>query len=199
MRERIDSPEKLNRLMKISTPGIWIILIILLLAVTGGLAVFLSRDIVVRETHLCYITDTVKPGMDAMIELGYGDGEENDVRWKNYVETMYKGVLPSSVQIAYLVISDISSTEIFEGMTLHAGSTEGKIVYVPNELSDHEEMLQLGMNEKDMRRNGLNPAASYYLCEVFLYSDEPEFPAAPGFSTATVTLDVVDPVSLILR
>ena len=198
MTERIDSPEKLNRLMKISSVRIWIVLAALLIAVAGGLAAFLSRDIVIQETHLCYVSDLWLPSIEAMIGPGSGD-EKTDIAWKEYVEINFAGLLPPYAQIAYLVLEDIDSTEIEEEMPVRFGSAEGQVYFIWPEPSDQEELLQLGMDEKKMRQAGLNPAGLYYLCTVFLFNDEPGLQTEPGFGMATVTLNVVDPVSLILK
>lgn len=198
MTDRIDSPEKLNRLMKISSVRIWVVMAVLLIAVAGGLAAFFSRSIVIEESHLCFVSDVWMPSMEAMIGPGSGD-EEADMAWKEYVEENFAGWLPPYAQIAYLVIRDIDSTEIQEQMPVRLGSAEGQVYFVWEEPSDHKELLGLGMDEKEMRKAGLNPAGRYYLCTVFLFSDEPGLQTVPGFGMATVTLDVVDPVSLILK
>lgn len=200
MTERIDSPEKFNRLMKISTPGIWIIMIVMLVAVAGGLILFLSHDIVIRQSHLCYVSDVCKPSKEAMYELASGHGEGVVKVWREAVDaTNVSETLPPYVQSAYLIVKDMDSAQLSAGMTLEFDGIRGKIVEIENAPVNHEELLQLGMDSREMRLAGLSSAASYYLCRVFLFNDGPTPTTASGFYTADVTLEVIKPLSLILK
>ena len=198
MKERIKSPEHLNQKMKISTTRIFIVLIVLVVLIIGGLIFLLSKEIVAKETCLCFAADSYKPSVEALYELVMEDSEI-DSEWKEQVDKYYKDVVPDYVQPVYLIIKDFENTEIAEGMSVFIGETEGRIVAVLYEPFDYETLLQLGMKEDEMRKHKLTPTNSYHTFIAFFFNDKPELKVEPGFCNADVILDVVDPSSFILN
>lgn len=199
MTERISSPEQLSSRMKITGIWIWIVLAAVAAAVTGGLAWFLSHEIVSKETHICYVSERCEGSIDALCEILITDTGENDPSYRNVLEEEYGEILSPYVQLAYLIIRDIDSSELVEGMPIRIEDNSGFVVFIQAQPTEYEAMLQLGMDPKEMRVAGLLPGSPYYLCPVFLRSEVQEPVMSPGIYTAEATLSVTDPVSLILK
>ena len=201
MTQRIGSPEELNNRMKVNGVGVWIVLIALITVVIAGIVVLLSHDIVMRESHPCYVSDVSMPSIDALYETIFTDPVYGDSVTRDTVETVYGDIMkphPYS-QLSYFLIDDPDKTEMAEGMTFYIGDNAGFVISFSNEQTGYEDMLRFGIREKEMRRAGLIPGLPYYLITAIIFSEEPDPVLTPGFYTADVILDVVDPVSFILK
>ena len=201
MTKRIGSPEELNNRMKVSSIGVLIVLTVLFVAVIAGIVVFLSNKIVMRESHLCYVSETSKPSIDALYETFLTNpvsaaSVSRDTVEKKYGEAMKP--YPYS-QFVYFLIEDPEEIEMAEGMTFYIGDSKGYVASFSNEPMDYEDMLRIGFGEKEMRKAGLTPGIPYYMITAFLLSEEPEPVLTPGFYTADIILDTVDPISFILK
>lgn len=199
MTERISSPEQLSRRLKFNKAGIWVALITLTVAVIAGLILFLSRDIVIRETHLCYVTNTTGSSKDMLYELFMSETNKRVDITREKIEETYGKVLSPESRIVYFFVRDMEETEIAEGMNVMVGNSEGIVVSIPNEMTDYEHILESGLNEEEMRQAGLMPGISYYLITAFLSCDGTEAVMEPGFNNAEVILNVLNPVSMILK
>ncbi len=198
MTERITSPEQLNRRMKINHVGVWILLAVLTVALITGLILLASRDIVIRESHLCYVTGTSGPSMDMLYELFMAEtGNREDMTREKITETYGEALSPYS-QIAYFLVRNMEETEIAEGMTVRADGSEGRVVSIPREMTDYEQILQAGVSEEEIRKAGLMPGIPYHLIVAFFPCGETGPDLTPGFCSAEVILNVLNPVSVIL-
>ena len=201
MTQRISSPEELNSRMKVNGAGVWIVLIALIAAVIVGMVLFLSNEIVMHESHPCYVSDVSMPSIDALYETVFTAPVYSGTVTRDDVETVYGDLLkphPYS-QLSYFLIDDPDHTEMAEGMTFYIGDNAGFVISFPNEPTEYEDMLRLGIREKEMRKAGLTPGLPYYMITALLFSDRPDPVLTPGFYTADVILDTVDPVSFILK
>ena len=199
MTQRISSPEELNRRMKINRVGIWIVLTLLTVAVIVGMILFLSGKIVMRETHLCYVTDVSMPSIDALYEVFLSDPIYRTSVTKDALKAVYGDTLRPYSQFTYFLIEDLEETEMAEGMKFYIGDNWGYVISIPNKPTKYEDILRLGFGEKEMRKAGLTPGIPYYLMIAFLSAEEPAPILTDGFYTADVVLDTVDPISFILK
>ena len=200
MNKRIVSPEKLNEMVRVSKPRIWIILALLVILIGGGLAAFLSNSIISREVHDCYVaenTTTVEFFLEQKIKMGVGDDPEFMESIKRNNNSAF---LNSSVQPAYILINSLDNTEIVPGMKTHIQDKEGFVFDISAEKLGYDNICTLtGMSEEELTEKNIVPGTAFYLATVLIPCDSKAPVLKDGYSSATVTLSEVDPISLILK
>lgn len=201
MTQRISSPEELNNRTKVNGVEVWIALFILITTVIVGMVIFLSNEIVMHESHSCYVSEVSKPSVDALYEIinlnsSYSTSVTKDLLEKEYAEIIKPGSYSQSV---YFLVDNLEESEMVEGMTFYIGDNAGYVASIPGNPMEYEDMFKLGIQEKEMRKAGLKPGHPYYMVTAFLINKNPNPVLMPGFYMADVILDIVDPISFILK
>ena len=200
--DKINSPEQLNKLMKVSKARIWIILVLILLFISFGIYWFVHNDVVISEDHPCYISDEKVALSDFIYDVFYAElGDENlalnilDEAFATYgKEYLNKKIYP-----AIIYVSDISTTELLEQMPIEVIGLKGSVFHIPTATLDCSEFVKgASFTDKEMREVGMNPGVDYYPILVGLAENQ-EIKFSAGLYNATVILEVLKPLSLFIN
>lgn len=187
-------------MMKVSKARIWIILITMLAFIVFGLYWFINNDVVLSETHPCFISDEKTALKDYLYDIYYAETGNAELAQYNIDESIANyGEDYMNMQIfpAIIYVTDISNTELLELMPIEINGLRGSVLHLPTEKMDVSTFISdARFTNEEMIKNGMSPGLDYYPIMACLSAKQE---ISPGLYNATVILDVLEPKSLIFK
>lgn len=201
--ERIDSPEKLNSMIKVSKLRIWIILFLLLIFIVFSFVWFVKKSVVIEERHPLYISDEMTTVRDLLYKLIYQDSNDAEItkEWTNETEKIYgTDYMDSNIYPACLFVKDLSSSEMVEHMDIKAAEYNGTILYLPFENFNYKNIFtNMEYTDEEMRKVGMIPGINYSPVIVAIWAKQDNMKVKSGLYDSSVILDVLKPISMITK
>lgn len=200
---RIDSPEKLNSMIKVSKLRIWIILISLLLFIIFGFFWFVKSSVVIEERHPLYISDELMTVRELYYKIVYQDFNDAETagKWLSATEKAFgTDYMNRNVYPACLFVKDFSNSEMVEHMDIKASEYNGTILYLPFESFNYKNIFpNMEYTDEEMRKVDMTPGIKYSPAMVAIWAKQDGVNVKPGLYDSSVILDVLKPISMITK
>ena len=199
MSERVVSPEELDKRLRVTRPGVWITLLLLLALISLSIVLLISKTFIVTEERPCIVLkDVVK--IDQLLyhtyQKSFGKEPYFDIE---QMEGMLAGQADGLGQYAFIIIRSIEDSEIAEGMSVNIDGHTGTVAFLFADASPYEDIKAQGLTDEDARSLGLSPGLSAWLCLAIFSSEDGTAVLEAGPNTARVIINEISVASLVFN
>lgn len=203
MKDKINSPEQLNRMMKVSNARIWIILFFLLIVIISGLIWFCKNEIILEEYYPCYVLAEKRLKKDLLHDIILEQTGDIDIteHWMDeLIENNGEDYINQIVYPVCLYVKDIANSELIEYLEIKILDIKGVIDFIPvNDFNCNKFFPNMNLSDEAKRKVGLNPGIDYSFVFATIPVNKADGLINSGLYNASVILDVIRPITMIVK